>query len=284
VHVLTKAFIVIAAVLSIGLSALVIAYAVNTDRIAANYRAMEAKVAATEATAAAAISEASQKQTRLAADNQNLTTALAQRNDDMRRLEQELAILRTEKLRAEAARQATENQIKELGETAKTLSAIIEAYRSENSTLRENELAYRQRMLEMEARIADLESQREVLDQRYRAILEQFTELKRQADALASGTSATGTGDQPFVYSGPRINGRIEEVAKDSTGKQFARISVGTNDRVSRNMKFLVVREGQFLCNLVVTQPDMKFSIAVADTLGKEVTLQPGDLVISRAD
>ncbi|GJQ30709.1 MAG: hypothetical protein HBSAPP03_25930 [Phycisphaerae bacterium] len=283
-HALTKAFVVIAAVLAIALSALVIAYAVNTDRIAADYRNALAQKTAADSAAADANTQAAAEKARLTGANQNLTNALADRENKIRDLEQELAILRTEKMRAEAARQATENQIKELGETAKTQAAIIDTYRAENTTLRQNELANRQRALEMDARIADLESQREVLDQRYRAIMEQFTELKRTADAVASGGTAATGGDQPFTYTGPRINGRIEEVQRDQGGRQYARISVGSNDRVAKNMKFLVIRDNAFLCNLVVTQADMRFSIAVVDTLNRDVSVQAGDLIISKAD
>lgn len=283
-HALTKAFVVIAAVLAIALSALVIAYAVNTDRIAADYRHAVAAKTAADAAVADANTRNSADMARVTGANQNLTNALADRENKIRTLEQELAILRTEKMRAEAARQSTENQIKELSETSKTQAAIIETFRAENTALRQAELSNRQRALEMDSRIADLESQREVLDQRYRAVMEQFTELKRQTDGAASGATASGAAEQPYTYSGPRINGRIEEVQRDQSGKQYARISVGSNDRVAKNMKFLVIRDNAFLCNLVVTQADMRFSIAVVETLNRDVAVQPGDLIISKAD
>ncbi|CAG1007395.1 hypothetical protein PHYC_03426 [Phycisphaerales bacterium] len=283
-HVLTKAFIVIAAVLSIALSALVIAYAVNTDRIASEHRATKALADAAQARAADANAQADQIRARLEADKQSLTNKLDEQSNTVRRLEQDLATLRTDKMRAEAARQATENQIKELGETTKTQAAIIESYRSENTTLRQNELVARQRDLDMQARLADLEAQREVLDQRYRSIMEQYTELKRQNEALASGVSAGTSSDQPFTYSGPPINGRVEEVIKDASGRQVVRINVGTNDRVANNMKFAVIRDGSFLCNLVVTKTDMRMSVGVVQTLGKDVTVQVGDLILSKVD
>ncbi len=282
-HVLTKAFVVLAAVLSIALSALVIAYAVNTDRIAADYRQAKLLADSAQARAADANTQAEAVRTRLSAENRTLTTALEEKDNSIRRLEAEIATLRTDKMRAEAARQATENQIKELGETAKTQASIIENFRAENSTLRQNELAFRQRSLEMESRLVDLESQREVLDQRYRAIMEQFTELKRQAEGGVRTTAAAGMVDQPFTYTGPRISGRVEEVRMEG-GRQFVRISVGTNDRVARNMKFAVIRGESFLCNLVVTQTDMRWSVGLVDTLGKDVQVQVGDLIVSRVD
>ncbi|MDX2131360.1 MAG: hypothetical protein SFY69_04840 [Planctomycetota bacterium] len=283
-HVLTKAFVVLAAVLSIALSALVIAYAVNTDQIATDYRQAKLLADSAQARATDANTQAEAVRTRLSAENRTLSTALEEKDNTIRRMEAEIATLRTDKMRAEAARQATENQIKELGETTKTQAAIIDSYRGENSTLRTNELSYRQRALEMEARLADLESQREVLDQRYRAIMEQFTELKRTAEGGARvGAASAGSIDQPYSYSGPRISGRVEEVQNES-GNQFARVNVGTNDRVAKNMKFAVIRGDAFLCNLVITQPDMRWSVGRVETLGKDVSVQPGDLIVSRVD
>jgi len=287
VHVLTKAFVVLAAVLAVALSALVIAYAVNTDRIAAGYRAMQQSKDAADARVVDATTQAEAQRTRLQQQIQDLGSKLAEKESEVRRMQAEGATLRTDKMKAEAARQATENQIKELGETSKTQAAIIENYRSENTTLREAELRAKQQLLDMETRIADLESQREVLDQRYKAIMEQFTELKRQADtALAGGVStALGGVDQPFVFSGPPIVGRVEEVQRDAaTGADLVRLSVGTNDRVQKNMKFLVVRDGQFQANVVVVQADMRWSVARVDSLGRSVSVKAGDIVMSRAD
>jgi FtsZ-binding cell division protein ZapB len=287
VHVLTKVFVVIAALLAAALSTLVIAYAVNTDRIASDYRNVLAQNTAVNAKIADMSSQAATEKANLAARLQDETNANTQLQGQLTALQSERATLLSEKNKADAARQSIEAKIAELGETVKVQSSIIEALRSENSTLRQNELNFRQQALDMESRMADLESQKEVLDQRFRALSEQLAEMKRQTDATLSGAApaSAGMADQPFEYRGPVIKGTVDEVQKDAaTQKMMARINVGTNDRVAKNMKFAVIRNNAFICNLVVEQVDMKWSLAAVNTLGKNVAVQPGDLILSRLE
>lgn len=285
-HALTKVFVVFAAFLCAALSVFTIAYAVNTDKVTADYRRMQAQQQATEAQMRDSAAQASTEKANLVSRLQDSENAIAALNLQLNSLQNERAALLTDKNAAEMARQSIESKIAELSETAKVQATIIESMRSENSTLRQNELTFRERELQITDRLSELETQNEVLNQRYRAILEQFTELKRQADATTSGvTAAAGAISQPYDYRGPTIKGTIDEVTTDAaTKKQMVRINVGANDRVAKNMKFLVVRNGGFLCNLVVVQTDLKWSLAEVQTLGKDVTVQVGDQVLSRAE
>lgn len=282
-HVLTKAFVVIAALLCAALSTLVIAYAVNTDRIAADYRNAQAANTALAAKNADLASQTNADAANKQAQLQALTNDFAQLQNQLSTLQSERSSLLTERNKSEAARQSIESKIQELSETTKVQSTIIEALRSENTTLRTNELNFRQQALDMDNRLVDLEAQKEVLEQRYRALSEQLAELKHQSDAALSGVAA-GT-DQPFEYRGPVIKGTVDEVRPDpATKKQIARISVGTNDKVAKNMKFAVIRNNAFLCNLVVVSADMKWALASVDTVGKDVAVQPGDQIVSRLE
>ncbi len=186
-----------------------------------------------------------------------------------------------DKAKAVAQAQEIQNKIADLSETSKTQAKIIESYHDEVSTLRASENKFRVTQAELDDRINDLESQREVLEQNYRALQEQIAEAKRAQEQLLSGNKAGS--DQPFVSTGPIINGRIEAVQIDPSNKKtIAKINVGTNDRVAKNMQFAVVRGDQFLGNLVVTDPDLKWSVGVVNTLGKPVEVKEGDLVVSR--
>lgn len=282
-HVLTKAFVVLAAVLSVALSALVIAYAVNTDRIQADYRAKGATVDSVNAQLATQASQANSEQARLNAQIEQLMRDTATQTGEITRLQGERATLTTEKNKAESARQSIESKIAELGETVRTQASIIQNYRDEVTTLRGAELAYRNRALEMDDRLSDLESQREVLEQNYRALQEQIAEAKRSQELALSGGGAANL-NQPFVYSGSPINGRIEDIKRDpASGKMLARISVGSNDRVAKNMKFFVVRGENFLGNLVVTEPDLKFSVGEISLVRQGAEeIKEGDLITSR--
>lgn len=283
-HVLTKVFVVLSVVLSIVLSAMTVVYAVNVDRVRTAYVTLQSKEAATNAKYSDVASQAATAQSKAAAQLADVQNQLNDAVARVRSLEQEKANLLTAKNKAEAALSSIESKIAELGETARTQASLITSYRDENSTLRNNELNYRKQALEMDERLSDLESQREVLDQRFKAAQEQIADLQKQV-AGGTATAAAGGTDQPFTYAGPRIQGTVEEVQQDpATGRQLVRLNVGTNDRVAKSMKFLVVRDNQFLCNVVVTQPDVRWSIGVVDSLNKKVDVRPGDIILSRAD
>jgi hypothetical protein len=281
VHPLTKIFVLISAVLALILSALTVAYAVNTDSILRDYRRALAAQSSAESALGASSSQAAQSEQRLNAQVAQLGRDLATAAADVRTLQAERATLLTERNKAELARQGIEGKIAELGETASTQASIIESYRKEVTTLRANDLASRKRELDMENRLSDLMSQNEVLTQNYRALQEELAAIKQQSTTtLASRTGAfsAAMADAPVVYTGPQINGRVEEVQPDpTTGSNLVKISVGTNNRVVKNMKFLVTRDGRWVGNLVVSQPDMQWSIG-RQGLGD---IRVGDLVQS---
>lgn len=281
-HPLTKIFVLVSSVLALVLSALTVSYAVNTDKVLADYRNALARESAAMATTAAGASASASKEQRLAAQIEQLQRDNASASAQIRTLEAERATLLTERNKSELARQGIEGKIAELGETASTQATIIDSYRKEVTTLRANELSFRQRSLEMEDRLSDLESQREVLEQNYRALQEELAQIKQtSAQTLAGGGSASptaGASETPVVYTGPVIQGRVEEVmSHPATGRNIVKISVGSNDRVVQGMKFLVVRDGRWAGNLIVQQTDMQWSIG-KQGLGE---IRVGDLVQS---
>ena len=284
-HVLTKVFVVIAAVLSVALSALVIAFAVNTDRIREDYQTVVSAKASIEAQASAGSTIADQEKTRLNSMIEQLSRNEATLKATLGNLENERNTLSAARSKAETERDAITSKIAELGETAKTQATLITSYRDEVTTLRKNELDYRQRALDMDNRLNDLESQREVLEQNFRALQEQLAEAKRASGTPSAAGIVSGAADQAFVYTGPRIQGRIEDVKVDpATGKTLVKLSVGTNDKVARNMKMFVVRGDEFVANVIVTQPDMKWSVAEVTLTNKGQTVTVGDLVVSKVE
>lgn len=271
-HVLTKTLVVLAAVLSVALSALVIAYAVNTDRIAADYANSLRRVTVAEANLSASLSAYNTSETQLnatiAALNNQLLQAKTARDD----LAAENATLRTAAAKAESERQSVVNKIAELGETTKTQAEIIKNYREENSSLRNSDLNLRTRQAELDDRINDLESQREVLEQNYRALQEQIAEAKRSQEQLLSGG---GSGSAGALAPAPDIKGRVEAVQYDNVLKKtIVKINIGANDRVGKNMSFYITRGSTFVGRVQVTHdPDLKFAV------GELVLLNPGQEV-----
>lgn len=285
-HVLTKVFMVLAAVATIALSSLVIAYAVNTDRIRSDYAAQVARADAVGAQRQSELAISSSEQAKLSAQVEDAQRRIRELEERNAALENERGTLLAAKANAEAERAATVAKIAELGETVRTQATLISAYRDEAQGLRRNELDIRNRSLDMEQRLSDLTSQREVLEQNYRALQEELAELKRDASTRANGATAAATDAQAgFVASGPIIQGRVLDVQKDPTsGKALVRLSIGTNNRVAEGMQFYAARDGSTLVGtLVVIRADLAESVAEVRLLRKEAgEVRAGDIVLSR--
>jgi hypothetical protein len=282
VHILTKIFVVIATFLSIALSMLVIAYATNNDRIRADYANETNRRLTAEATFAAASSQARTESVRLNDQVGQQQAELASIRAQLTQLQNERAQLQIAKNKAEADLAAQIAKINQQSEQVKTAMELQAKANEELSTLRKSELSLRTRALEAEQAINDLTSQNDVLNANYRALQEELAMIKRDSQGVAAGAVASSA-SRPFEYTGPVISGRIESVERDvASGKTLAKLSVGSNDRIAKNMILRVVRDGQFIANIVVEQTDLSFSIGAIDTLGRPTEVRSGDAVVSR--
>jgi chromosome segregation ATPase len=285
VHILTKVLVVVAAVLSVFLSTLVIAYSLNAGRIVADYQFESNRRAAAEARLASDSATNSDERSRLQRQAQSLTDSNTSLMNQLRDLQRDNARLLGEKNAAEQERQSIQLKIAELGETVKTQTALLRAYSGEVTSLRSGEIQFRQQKLELEDRISDLESQRDVLDQNLRKLREQLAEAQQslaQGQGAAGVVRASSSEDRPFEAAAV-LNGRVESLDTDkATGATLVKINLGTADKLVKNTQLYAVRNNQFVANLVVIESDLKFSICRVDTLGRTVEVQAGDLVMSR--
>lgn len=288
-HILTKVLVVFAAVLSIFLTALTVSYSVNADRITKSIYVEIDKRMASETSLAAQSADFGTEKVRLQQEKQELTNTLTATRTTVAQLQSENSRVTTEKAKAEDGRRAISGQISELGELAKTQAALIAVYQKEVTELRKNELDYRSQALALEARLSDLESQREVLEGTVRALQEQLTEAKLAQEGAVKGGS-TGRASEPFMFTGALIQARVESISQDPTSKaMLAKINVGTNDGIRENMKLFLVRDSTFIGNLVVVKTDMRWSVGRIDTFntikdkdGKPVQVREGDVVFSK--
>lgn len=284
---LTKVLVIFAAVLSLFLSALVIAYSVNTDRIVADRDAEIARSQNALAGAASTATQASEERIRAQTEKDTLTKALGDATAKLAELERVNADLTRGKAKAEQELQAITLKIAELGETAKTQATLLAGYRDEVAALRKNELRFREQAVQADDRISDLESQNEVLTQSVRALREQLEEarLAREGGAsmgVVSGASLSRAGE-PFVDTGIPVTGSIDTVSADpATGATLVKINLGSNDRIRENQKLFVSRGKDFVANLVVVKTDLRFAIAKVDALSRKVEVKAGDAVATR--
>lgn len=284
-HILTKVFVLIAAVLSIMMASLAISYSVNVDRVTADYRDMQAAKISAEAELQAQRATHGQAQAALQEDLKSLRDELASRNADTRRLEAANSELRIALRQAEAARESISSKIAQLGVTTETQANIIAEYKDENRVLRDGELAYRDEKIDLEKAISDLESQVIVYEQVKRALQEQIAEIQRENDGSTGVASSSTAAAEPTTIAGPQIRGTIDEVVEDpNSGFTRVRINLGSNDRLRANTRFYIVRENtEYLGDLIVESVDLNHAVGrVAFVKDSGTTIREGDQVLSK--
>ncbi|MFK7883640.1 MAG: hypothetical protein AB8F26_05585 [Phycisphaerales bacterium] len=284
-HILTKVFVLFAAVLSIIMAALSIAYTVNSDRIVDDYRnAMAAKAQAesslgTFKATGGQLNAAREEEIRVARDE------LATREADIRRLEAANSELRINLRQAEAARESITSKIAELGIAVETQAKIIDEYKGELTRLRESELSWLGDKIDIEKQLSDLESQVIVYEQIKRSLDEQLEDMRR------SLASAQGGGDvfdndanrAASVIAGPPVRGTVDQVMNDrASGKLLVKINLGTNDRVRPNSKLYVHRGSMYLGELVVFEVDLNHAIGEMSFTVAGQSVREDDQVLSR--
>lgn len=282
-HILTKVFIVFAAVLSLVLSVLTMAYAYNADTINSRYTdaLKDAQTAKAQAQSqSAAFSDKSTRDQQTIAELQGLLADFEARNADLVR---ENTTLVSGKQKAENRALAIENQIGDSLQTTKAQAAVIDSLRQDNSKLRESELRLRTMALDYEDRVNDLASQNDVYQATVRALREQLAAAQRDSELALSGASGS-LGDTPYEASGPVIRGRVSRVSFDSaSGQPLVEVDIGSNDRVAENMKLHVGRgTSEFVATLVVVRTDLQSSVARVALTNTGASVREGDLVVSR--
>ncbi len=287
-HILTKVFVLIAAVLSIMMAALAISYSVNADRVTADYRNALAKATAAQSDLKATKAASGQQHAAMSEDLSRLQDELASRDADTRRLEAANAKLQIELRQAQAARESITSKIAQLGVTTETQAKIIDEYKTELSRLRESELSYRDEKLDLEKSISDLQSQVLVYEQVKRSLQERLEDARVALEAATSGGGvANASGAEPKAPAdipGPIVRGTIDEVMNDAaSGYTRVRINLGSNDRLRENSRLYIHRGGDvFLGELVVESVDLNHAVGRVAYVADNQTIRKGDQVMSK--
>lgn len=283
-HFVTKVLVVFATILSVFLSALVISYAVNSDRVASDYTNLQAQLAAVQGSQQALAIENANLLKSLNDDKQRVSTEASEANNKVRDLETRMAQLTSVQRTLQDSSDKSQALATQLATTNGTQTTLIDGLRKDADDSRTKQVEIAKRNAELEKAIADLRRSYDAAENEKKLVREQLAEAKSQLDALRSGGASLGAAksNEPFTYSGPTITGKVEEVTKDAaTGELLAKISVGTNDNVRENMKLAIRRDNEFVGNIVVLKTDLKFAICKIDLLGREVAVQVGDVVQS---
>lgn len=275
-HPVTKILVVFAAILSVLLSALTIAYSANAQRIKEQYldaqRAREAALAAKSAQDSIHSEERARLEEEIASLEQQLNELERRKTS----LQQDNAELLARVEQAESQRRATEARLDQLAASAQTQSTLIASYRDELSSLRQSELQSKQREIELADRISDLSAQLEVAVETNRALREQIAELRQQQETQV----ASGEGRSRERATRP-VRATVTEVNTNQAGDLLAQINAGSNDRLRENMELTIVQDGRFAGKLVLTSVELNEAVGRVDTLNLDTQVQPGATVLS---
>jgi len=289
--ILSKIFVVLVTILSVALVAMVVPFVAKTEMLREQLRELEGDKQVADYTAASRQQEVnllrqgeSERNSRLTAEslvlkNQitELATQVGKADADARSAREQSGRLQSDLSRLVAAEQQ---------------HADINKSLSDELTLRRKELVTQQtKNIQLADANNSLQAERETLDRQVRRFAEQITlqedeiaKLEKTLsrvpadirNQLAKGedevtTSATFEPETP-------IRGLVNKVQKvdDSV---FIEISVGVNDGVTKNMKFLVHRGNKFLGTLVITAVDAKAAAGKMQFAQEDVVA--GDAVLA---
>ena len=288
-HIVTKILIVFCAVLSLLLAALTMAYAANANILKASIRTEQTLKQAAMADASQQVSQAGLLNADQGKTIVSLNDMIASKEKDIANLTGERTQLRTEVQRSQADADRATSQIQQLNATGQTQAALIKSYRDEVTALREGGLATERRSIELQDKINDLSSQREVLEQNARALKEQLEELKLANSTLAQNAASGGvtnmaskSGSTPRELPGPIVRARVSEIFRSPAGDDMVVISEGSNRGLKENIQMNISRGDAFIASIVLTRVDPTKAVG-------RVTFKPGsisvdDTVLSRLE
>ena len=286
-HILTKVFVVLAAVMSLMLAAATMIYAYNAESVRTSYEKADlARVLAERTLMTQAESHARDVAT-LMGEIESREQEKADVQADLDTVRIEVERLRRETLTAVAEADRIRGQITQFGVAAQTNATLIENYKGEVSELRDDELRFRDERLQLEDAIADQSSQIEVLQQENRALQEQLAAATADLEAARGNGAVARTGGQgatgPVQLQGPPIFGTGRAVQTEgATGKLLVQVDLGANDRMRPNVKLLVFRDDTFVANIVLKSVDLQDSMGEVVLAASGFDVQPGDRVTTR--
>jgi hypothetical protein len=273
VHIVTKFLVVLSAVLAILLAALSVAYTANADRVRDEFKNLESQRDSLRETQS--LLSTSNQQAR---NQQNQVIAeLEDQVEDSNR--ERLAVLDmnnqldAERRTLQVNFQGMQSKIDQLTAAVDTQANLLASYRDEVRLLRDNELRYAQREIDLMDRINDIGGQLEVAQETNRSLQEQLIALQTQSGL---GTAIAGNDADAGVRA------RVTRVSRERGGdKLLASIDAGSNDSLRQNQELTIVRNNSFVAKLILENVALNESVGRIDTLGRNVEVRPGDMVVT---
>lgn len=286
-HILTKVFVLFAAILSVLMAALAISYTVSADRILQDYdNAQKSKVAAVTALGAQ-MGIHQRETTTLNTTVDQLRGENAELQSQIRENESVIANITIAERQAKASRDSIEGKISQLTTSVDTLTQLTNSYKSELERLRSEQLRWRDEKIDLESTLSDLNSQVIVYEATQRNLSEQLAEAKNEIQkARGGGQPFAGVRTPVAPIPGPMIRGRVEAVQSEvATGDLIVQISLGSNDRIRENTELYLNRDGRtYLGDVHIFNVDLNHAFGRVVNQQPGASIRTGDQVWSKLD
>jgi hypothetical protein len=293
VHVLTKIFIVLVALLAVMLVPLVVVYAKNENNYKSRYERAEQLRAAAEAAADRAMisqnTEVGRRENTINSLRDEIAGLLRQvteKNAQMARLESDLATSRQTLAQISGSISSIDSRL-DAGQS------LIEALVTEAGDMRERALAAERVNSQLETELREQGRNLEVAESAMRQLQVEVQRLgeanARQLETIGRYVQAhgpLGDGVRAGVVGAPRIdryvNTRVIDVRTEN-GVVYAEIEAGQRDGIKEGWELtLGDGEGGYLGRLRVVRVDLNRATGVAqDANGRPVTIPVGSVAVA---
>jgi len=274
VHVLTKIFIVLVALLAVLLTPLVVVFAKNEGTFRERYFESTALERSTRADLAVAKDALVSAESRLQTERTQLQQQLSTLRSDVQRRESEVAALRNEVEQARAAQAGINASLATLAAAEASNAALVKDLFATNSELRETALAAQRRAVELDQVLLTREAELEVAVAARRALQEELQRTNDERDQALSEVSAylAYIGPLPDAARDRRIGVAVDRNlaavilnVRRNADATLAEINVGSRDGVREGWLLTISDGGTFIGNLRITRVDVNRSTGVVE-------------------
>jgi len=275
VHVLTKIFIVLVALLAVAIVPLVAVNATNESTFQKKFKEAQASVTAAEAVLNTERSAWLAAQQKLEGDLRamearvaDLTKQADAKSAEARKAQQELA-------GTKAAQASIATSLEVLAQNGKASNELTETLVAELRTLRTRSMESEKRLVELQEAFDSSQSSLEVADAARRALQEEVKRLADEKDrALATVADYVSTvGELPKAKAGAvsdrvvasrSVSATVIGVRREN-GATLAEINAGSRDGVKAGWTMTIGDGSTFVGNLRITEVDVNRAVGVVE-------------------
>ena len=270
-HVLTKIFIVLVALLTVLMVPLVVVYAHNEDSYKARYQAVESQYATAQNRLESAESLFNAERTRLEAMRQDVERDNRDLRGEKDRLDAEIRQLEGRLAAAESLKLEIHGELSRLASTMEAGQQLTGTLVDEVRNLRQDGMRQAEQNVELDEALREKVSQLEVAIAARRALEEELNRLREShasaMEQLSTYVATFGTlGDiepgRGSVHADRDVQAAVLKVQR-SADQVLAEIDAGSRDGVKEGWTFVVSDGGTFIGNLRIIEVDVNRSTGV---------------------